>query len=109
MAKTVKKNSAITNAMTEFNRGKTARKSSFLSTLLDCRVDAYPFPVFPEFLKGNNTVDFGKQGIIPSTSDIGSGMDLGTELSNDNISGTHDLAAESFYPSPLTFTVASVS
>jgi hypothetical protein len=72
-------------------------------------IDRNPFPVLAKFLKLNNTVYLGKQGVIPTTTNVFTRMDPGAQLPDKNVSSLDGLAAISFYTSALSNGVATVS
>ena len=72
------------------------------------RINAHPFAVFTEFLIGDNAVNLGIEGIITTQAHIGAGMNSGAELTDQDIAGPDNLAAESFYSTPLGITVSAV-
>jgi len=61
------------------------------------------------YLELHDPVYFGKQGIIPTHAHISSWMKLGSQLTDQDVSGLYDLAAKTFYTSALAFTVAAIA
>jgi len=72
------------------------------------RINAHSFAVFPELLIGDNPINLGIEGIITSQAHIGARMNSGAELAYQDIAGPDNLAAESFYSTPLGITVSAV-
>lgn len=72
-------------------------------------INADSFFVFTKLLVGHYPLNLGEQRIIAATANIGSRMNDGTELTNQNITGFDDLAAKSFHPAALAGTVTTVS
>lgn len=72
-------------------------------------IDGNPFSVLAKFLKLNNTVYLGKQGVIPTTTHVFTRMNSGAQLPDNNISRLDGLAAITFYASALSDGVAAVS
>jgi hypothetical protein len=83
--------------------------NSFYKIQLGCRIDTYPFSVLAEFLKSDNAINLGKQGVISPTTDIGTRVDFRTKLPDNNGSGGDRLATELFDSPPLAYGVASIS
>jgi len=50
-----------------------------------------------------------KNGVIVAHSDPASGMELGAELSDDDVPGAHPLPAKAFHATSLTVRVATVT
>ena len=73
------------------------------------RIDADPLLGTAHSLKGHNTIDFCEKSIVLAHPDIAAWMDLGSELSNEYVSGQHFLPAEALDPPPLAGAVAPVS
>ena len=86
-----------------------AEAGNRLSGVVSGRIDGDPFTILAEFLIGDNTVNLGKQRIVPATADILTRMNPGAELPNQDISGPDQLSAESFHTPSLSCTVATVS
>ena len=61
------------------------------------------------YLELHDPICFGKQGIIPTHAHIFSWMKLGSQLTDQDVSGPYYLAAETLYASALTFTVAAIA
>ncbi len=80
-----------------------------LSDVLSGRIDGYPLTILAELFKRDNTINFGKQCVIPTTTDILTRMYPGTKLPNQDISGPDNLSAESFHTPSLPCTVTAVS
>jgi len=72
------------------------------------RIYAYSFAVAPEILVFHNTVHFGKKSIIAAKSNISARMDLGAELTHQDVTGTDNLTGVPFDPAPLTGTVTTI-
>lgn len=66
------------------------------------RVYGNLFTILAHALKFNNAFDQSKQGIVPATTNIVTGMDLRTTLTIDDITGFYDFTAEFFTSEPLT-------
>src|SRR5258706_9291943 len=63
--------------------------------------------VMPPIL--HNAVDQRKERIVAAHADILTRMDLGAELTNQNIARAHSLAAENLHTASLTIAIASVA
>lgn len=72
------------------------------------RVDADSLSI-SHYLELHDPVCFGKQGIVPTHAHILSWMKLGSQLTDQDVSGPYDLAAKAFYASALAFTVAAIA
>jgi len=73
------------------------------------RINAYTLLVFAELLKFYNTVNLGKKSVVTTTAYVGTRMNLGAQLTNQDVACLHHFTTESFYSAPLTYTVTSVS
>ena len=73
---------------------------------LGCRIYRHPLFVLAEILEFDHAIDLCKKGVITTATYVGARMNFGSELTYDNIAGLYNLAAKSFYATPLTFTVA---
>ena len=51
----------------------------------------------------------GEDRMVPSHTNIGTGVELGTPLAHENIAGDNDLAAELLDAEPPAFAVATVA
>jgi hypothetical protein len=76
---------------------------------LSVGINAYPFSVFPEIFEGDNSVNFGKKGVVTAATYVGARMDFGPELAYQNVAGLNHLSAEALHPTPLPCTVPAVS
>jgi hypothetical protein len=85
---------------------ETAGKERILRGL--GRVYAHPFAVTPEILVFHYTINFGKKSIVTAKSNISARVDLGPELTHQDITCTNNLTTKSFNPTPLTGTIATV-
>jgi hypothetical protein len=72
------------------------------------RVYTNPLAVTPEILVFHYTIDFGKKSIVAAEPDISARVDLGTELTHQDIACPNNLARKYFNPAPLTGTIATV-
>ncbi len=52
---------------------------------------------------------FSKQGKVPAHTYVQSGVNPGSQLTHQNITGPDDLSAKTLYATPLSSTVSSVS
>ncbi len=92
-----------------------ASRSEMPATRLSCqvtlygRINAYTLLIFTEFLKCYNTVNLGKKSVVTTTAYVGSWVNLGAKLTNNNATSLHCFTTESFYSTSLTCTVTSVS
>lgn len=59
--------------------------------------------------KSHDAVDQRKERVIAAHTDVDSGMELGSELADKDISGDHSLAARFFDAAPLASAIATVS
>jgi hypothetical protein len=88
--------------------GVNTRWPPYAKNLFGCRIDAYPFPATAEFFKGNHAINQGEQGKIAAQTHIGAGMDLGTQLTDQDITGPDNLAAKTLDTPALGITVATI-
>ena len=67
------------------------------------------FPGLTKTLKGNDSVDLGEDGVIPSQSHIVAGVYLCPPLPDKDVSSTDRLTGIPLYPISLTGAVPAVS
>jgi len=72
-------------------------------------INAYPFSILAKSLVFNNPVHHGEQGIITTEANIGARMDLGAQLTNQDIPGPNHLTAKTLYTTSLARAISTVS
>jgi len=87
---------------------RNRQEDSFYLTRLSSRVNTYSFFVSTKLFKSDNAINLSEQRVVPAASDVGTGMNSCTKLSDDNAAGGYVLTAEFFNASPLPDRVASI-
>lgn len=88
-------------------RGKSGFRGQF--RLRRNRDDGDHLPPPPSsFAELYHSRDSGKEGIIPAFPDAGTGVELGSPLTNQDGTRLHHLAAKSLDPQPFGLAIASV-
>jgi hypothetical protein len=72
------------------------------------RINTYTFAFAAELLVSYYTVNFGKQCIITTEPYVGTGMYLGAQLTDQNVSSPDNLTAEPFHTASLALAVPAV-
>ena len=84
------------------------RPSAVVNRLLD-RIYRDSFPILAKGFVGHGAVDLGKQGVVPTATNVGAGVDNGPQLAHQKAPGFADLSAETLNSAPLSRAVAAVS
>lgn len=79
-----------------------------LSGQLGLRINRHPLAVFTEVFKSYYAVNLGEQGVVTPAANIGSRMDFGAELANQDAARCYDLTAKAFYSTSLPCTIAAI-
>ena len=72
-------------------------------------MDTYFFSIFSVSFVFYGTVNFSKDGIVSSHTDVIAMMDSGAQLSDQDVSCFYDLVAKAFDSASLRITVSSIS
>jgi hypothetical protein len=96
-------------AMIEFIKDKTAGACFLQFVQLNSRINTDPLSILTEFFEGDNTINLGEQCVVSTTPNIGTRMNSGTELPDDDVTGPDRLTAEFLHPAALPAAVAAVS
>lgn len=75
----------------------------------NCGIDTDPLFLATEIFKGHDAIYLGKQGVISASTNVGSRMNLGTNLSNQDTPGRDTLSTKPFYSPSLPCTIATIS
>jgi len=70
--------------------------------------DADALAVFAEVLETDSARDLGKERVILSLANIGTGMNVSAALADDDRAGGDELAGEALYAQPLAVRIAPV-
>ena len=79
-----------------------------LSFLLLYCVNANSLAVTTHSLEFNLAVNFSKQGVIRSDTDVLAGMDVSTSLANENVAGKNKLTVSTLYAKTLGLGITAV-
>ena len=77
--------------------------------LLSLCVYADLFLILAHSLETNDAVDQSKEGIILAAAHVGTGMDLGAPLSDEDVAGKHELTVRTLCAQPLSSAISAVS
>ena len=83
------------------------RKCTWL--LLFDRVDADLFAVFAHALEPDGTVDQSEESVVRTFTDVVAGMDVGTTLSDKDVTCQDELTVGAFYAKSFGFGIATIS
>ena len=72
------------------------------------RIHTYPLAVTAKSLVSDYTVNFSIQSIITSESYVGTGVNPGSQLPDQDVSSPDNLAAVPFYTTPLALAVPAI-
>ena len=87
---------------------KASRLCCKTVTAVSVGFDRNRLAVVTSFAEGHDAVCFCKNGIVLSDSDIGTGMELGAALANDDVAGANHFASEALDAQSFRFRVATV-
>jgi hypothetical protein len=68
----------------------------------------HPLPFLIQAIVTDNTIDLGKQGEVPSHTDVLARMNPGSQLTNNDVAGANRFPAEYLYPTALSLAVATI-
>jgi hypothetical protein len=70
--------------------------------------NGYRSAVVASLAEGNDAFSCGKQGVILADANIGTGMEFGAALTNDNVAGPNQFTTKPFDAEAFRFRIATV-